>query len=153
MIRTNIVNLPDYPFNGRKVIRSLARMVKKVEKVKGRHVLSVIFVNEEEMHQINKLYRNIDRSTDVISFAEVDSGYDHLPYELGDIFVNTDRVKSQADSYGHSEKREFAFLILHGMLHLLGYDHQTETDEKRMFALQDEILNRLAIERKGTERK
>ncbi|HPX21073.1 MAG TPA: rRNA maturation RNase YbeY, partial [Bacilli bacterium] len=89
----------------------------------------------------------------VISFAEVDSGYDHLPYELGDIFVNTDRVKSQADSYGHSEKREFAFLILHGMLHLLGYDHQTETDEKRMFALQDEILNRLAIERKGTERK
>ncbi|HOE78180.1 MAG TPA: rRNA maturation RNase YbeY [Bacilli bacterium] len=153
MIRTNIVNLPDYPFNGRKVIRSLARMVKKVEKVKGRHVLSVIFVNEEEMHQINKQYRNIDRSTDVISFAEVDSGYDHLPYELGDIFVNTDRVKSQADSYGHSEKREFAFLILHGMLHLLGYDHQTETDEKRMFALQDEILNRLAIERKGTERK
>jgi probable rRNA maturation factor len=124
-----------------------------VEKVKGRHVLSVIFVNEEEMHQINKQYRNIDRSTDVISFAEVDSGYDHLPYELGDIFVNTDRVKSQADSYGHSEKREFAFLILHGMLHLLGYDHQTETDEKRMFALQDEILNRLAIERKGTERK
>lgn len=153
MIRTNIVNLPDYPFNGRKVIRSLARMVKKVEKIKGRHVLSVIFVNEEEMHQINKQYRNIDRSTDVISFAEVDSGYDHLPYELGDIFVNTDRVKSQADSYGHSEKREFAFLILHGMLHLLGYDHQTETDEKRMFALQDEILNRLAIERKGTERK
>jgi len=153
MIRTNIVNLPDYPFNGRKVIRSLARMVKKVEKVKGRHVLSVIFVNEEEMHQINKQYRNIDRSTDVISFAEVDSGYGHLPYELGDIFVNTDRVKSQADSYGHSEKREFAFLILHGMLHLLGYDHQTETDEKRMFALQDEILNRLAIERKGTERK
>lgn len=153
MIRTNIVNLPDYPFNGRKVIRSLARMVKKVEKVKGRHVLSVIFVNEEEMHQINKQYRNIDRSTDVISFAEVDSGYVHLPYELGDIFVNTDRVKSQADSYGHSEKREFAFLILHGMLHLLGYDHQTETDEKRMFALQDEILNRLAIERKGTERK
>ncbi|HPN90297.1 MAG TPA: rRNA maturation RNase YbeY [Bacilli bacterium] len=153
MIRTNIVNLPDYPFNGRKVIRSLARMVKKVEKVKGRHVLSVIFVNEEEMHQINKQYRNIDRSTDVISFAEVDSGYDHLPYELGDIFVNTDRVKSQADSFGHSEKREFAFLILHGMLHLLGYDHQTETDEKRMFALQDEILNRLAIERKGTERK
>ncbi|HPD12366.1 MAG TPA: rRNA maturation RNase YbeY [Bacilli bacterium] len=109
MIRTNIVNLPDYPFNGRKVIRSLARMVKKVEKVKGRHVLSVIFVNEEEMHQINKQYRNIDRSTDVISFAEVDSGYDHLPYELGDIFVNTDRVKSQADSYGYSEKREFAF--------------------------------------------
>ncbi|HHU24025.1 MAG: rRNA maturation RNase YbeY [Bacilli bacterium] len=148
MIKTNIVNLPDFPFNGKKVIQRLARMVKKYEHVKGRHVLSVIFVSEEEMYQINKQYRGMDSSTDVISFAEVDNGFGELPYELGDIFVNVDRIKSQAKSYGHSELREFAFLILHGMLHLLGYDHQTENEEKQMFALQEEILNCLAIERK-----
>lgn len=148
MIKTNIVNLPNYSFKGKKIIKRLAKMVNRIEQVKGRHVLSVIFVDEDEMHRINKQYRGIDRSTDVISFALADGINEGLPYELGDIFVNIERVKSQAESYGHSELREFAFLILHGMLHLLGYDHLTEADERQMFARQDEILNRLAIERK-----
>ena len=82
----------------------------------------------------------------MISFAEIDSDdYDYLCDEvnLGDIFINVDRVYSQAKKYGHSIKREFIFLFIHGLLHLLGYDHMEKEDEKIMFALQDKIVGDL----------
>ncbi|MGM9834881.1 MAG: rRNA maturation RNase YbeY [Bacilli bacterium] len=110
---------------------------------------SIIFVDEEEIQKINREYRNIDRVTDVISFAFEDN--DNLLYNdirvLGDIFICIPRMKDQAIEYGHSEKRELAFLTVHGLLHLLGYDHMTKEDEVKMFAVQELILDGENIKR------
>lgn len=108
--------------------------------------LSLIIVGKKKIRTINRDYRNIDRETDVISFANIDSDdYDYLceDVNLGDIFINTDRVFSQAKKYGHSIKREFVFLFVHGMLHLLGYDHMVKEDEDVMFGLQEKIVGDL----------
>ena len=106
-------------------------------------IFTIIFVSDDEIHQINKQYRNVDRVTDVISFAFEDS--DNIRYNnlrmLGDIYICIPQMKRQAEDYGHSEKRELSFLAVHGLLHLLGYDHMTEEDEKIMFGLQELILN------------
>ena len=116
--------------------------------IKDEMDLSLIIVGKTKIRNINRDYRNIDRVTDVISFANIDSDdYDYLVEDgevnLGDIFINVDRVKSQAKKYGHSIKREFMFLLVHGMLHLLGYDHMEKEDEKIMFSLQDRIIGEL----------
>ena len=107
--------------------------------------VSIILVDAEQIHEINRDYRNIDRPTDVISFALKDSEdaffLDELDLELGDIFINYEAVINQAKEYGHSECREISFLCTHGLLHLLGYDHMNEEDEKEMFGLQDVILD------------
>lgn len=107
---------------------------------------SLIIVGKRKIRSINRDYRNKDKETDVISFANIDSSdYDFLDerINLGDIFINVDRVYSQAKKYEHSEKREFIFLFVHGLLHLLGYDHMDKKDEKIMFELQDKIVGKL----------
>lgn len=108
---------------------------------------SVILTNDEEMHYLNKTYRNIDRTTDVISFALNDNGSLRGPVNvLGDIYISIPKMQKQANEYGHSEKRELSFLAVHGLLHLLGYDHTLgEKEEKEMFDLQKEILTELNI--------
>ena len=146
MIKANVINEYEFPFPLLKLVKKIARSVNKEEKIKGKHYLSIIIVDNEKIHEINKKYRQIDRPTDVISFALGD-GEEVLPSELGDIFVSFDKAKEQALEYGHSLYREVAFLITHGMFHLLGYDHQTEDDEKIMFKKQEEILERLGITR------
>lgn len=98
---------------------------------------SLILVGLEEIQQINKEYRNKDYATDVISFVD-----DEDPEYMGDIFICVPKVYEQALNYEHSNEREFAFLLCHGLLHLLGYDHMTEEDEKVMFSLQEEILDK-----------
>ena len=109
--------------------------------------LSVIFVTPEQIHEINRDYRNIDRPTDVISFAMQDDMsnvfVEEEQNELGDIFINVQAIRDQAFSYGHSIRREACFLFCHGVLHLLGYDHMTKEDEKVMFDLQDVILDEM----------
>ena len=116
-------------------------------KVKCDPIVSVSFVDNKYIHKINKKYRHIDRPTDVISFAflDVEDNYDKIlfspgPVVLGDIYISVDKAKEQAEEYGHSLHRELCFLFVHGLLHLLGYDHMNEEDEKIMFRLQDEIL-------------
>ena len=112
-------------------------------------IFSVIFVGNEEIQELNRDYRGIDRITDVISFALEDNN-DIIMNEvrvLGDIYICIPRMKEQANSYGHSEKRELSFLAVHGLLHLLGYDHMTKEDEKEMFELQEMILNDKDIKR------
>ena len=116
-------------------------------KVKCDPIVSVSFVDNKYIHKINKKYRHIDRPTDVISFAflDVEDNYDKIlfspsPVVLGDIYISVDKAKEQAEEYGHSLHRELCFLFVHGLLHLLGYDHMNEDDEKIMFKLQDEIL-------------
>ena len=109
--------------------------------------ISVTLVDNEYIHEINRNYRHIDRPTDVISFAFLDDNpsRDKLFQSkemvvLGEIYISIDKAKEQALAYGHSLERELSFLFVHGLLHLLGYDHMNEDDEKIMFALQEEIL-------------
>ena len=110
---------------------------------------NIIIVNNEKIHEINREYRNVDRETDVISFAMEDNM--DVTYKdfrlLGDIYISIDRVYSQALEYGHSNVREICFLATHGILHLLGYDHMNDSDEEKMFTLQDELLNGYDIKR------
>ncbi|MEE1106709.1 rRNA maturation RNase YbeY [Macrococcoides canis] len=113
--------------------------------------VAVSFVDEDEIQAINKAYRNKDAVTDVISFAleegEDDFEMPDAPRVLGDIIICVKRAKEQAEEYGHSFERELGFLSLHGLLHLLGYDHMNEADEARMFGRQDEILNAFGLRR------
>lgn len=120
--------------------------------------VSVTLVDNEAIHQVNKEFRDIDRPTDVLSFPaleyEVPGSFDWLEdgenigcfdpetgeLVLGDIMISMDRVASQAEEYGHSQRREFAFLIAHSMLHLMGYDHMEEDERIVMERKQEEIL-------------
>ena len=110
---------------------------------------SVIIVDNEKIHEINKEFRGIDRPTDVITFA-LEDNEDFPEMEtriLGDVYISLDKAKGQALEYGHSFLRELSFLSIHGFLHLLGYDHMEENDEKVMFSKQEEILNGFGIKR------
>ena len=119
--------------------KKLIRNIFKFDKSKD--IMNIIFVSDEEIQKINKEYRNIDRVTDVISFALNDEK-DFLikTDEIGDIFIDIDQAKRQAIDYGHSLDRELGFLSVHGYLHLHGFDHQTKEDEETMFKKQEEIL-------------
>lgn len=112
-------------------------------------MFNVIIVDNESIHKINKEYRNVNRPTDVITFALEDDKVIDTPYVrvLGDIYISYDKVISQAEEYGHSTKRELCFLAIHGLLHLLGYDHMTKEDEEKMFKLQKELLNSYGIKK------
>ena len=116
--------------------------------------ISLSFVTNEEIHQINRQFRNVDAPTDVLSFPQLtfEEGEEADVNEngeivLGDIIISVERAKEQAEEYGHSQRREFAFLIAHSMLHLLGYDHMEKDEEEDMFRRQKEILEIAGIPR------
>ena len=112
-------------------------------------IFNIIFIDNERIKEINKEYRNIDKVTDVISFALEDNNdikYDGFRV-LGDIYISLDKAKEQASIYEHSYIRELCFLITHGILHLLGYDHMEEEDEKIMFDKQERLLEEYEIKR------
>ena len=110
---------------------------------------NVIIIDNERIKKINREYRNIDKETDVISFALEDNDSIELPYRLlGDIYISIDKAKGQAIEYGHSLLRELGFLSIHGLLHLLGYDHMNKYDEEIMFERQELILNEFGIIKK-----
>ena len=120
---------------------------------------SISFVSSERIREINRDFRNIDKVTDVISFALDDDDDDLASMQsimeeddsfvtsIGDIVISLDRAKEQAEDYGHSLERELGFLALHGFLHLNGYDHQTEEEEAEMTGLQQEILEAYGLTR------
>ena len=131
---------------------SLMEITLKTLGIKCDPIVSVSLVDNKYIHRINKKYRHIDRPTDVISFAFLDDGhqYDKVLYKegmvaLGDIYISVEKANEQANEYGHSIKRELCFLFVHGLLHLLGYDHMTKEDEEKMFSLQDEILKQKGV--------
>ena len=112
-------------------------------------LLNIVIVDNKKIQEINREYRGKDAVTDVISFAfeEVkDVKYDNVRF-LGEIYISYERCKEQASEYGHSVKREFCYLAVHGLLHLLGYDHMNEEDKKIMRTLEEEILNEYDIKR------
>ena len=112
-------------------------------------IVSINLIDNKRIHEINKAYRGVERETDVISFAflEDETDPDMDIENLGEIYISLEKAHSQALEYGHSFKRELCFLVVHGLLHLLGYDHMTEKEEKEMFSLQEEILSSLNINR------
>ena len=126
--------------------------------------INLLLTENAQIHEMNLEQRGIDRPTDVLSFPMIEyeepgdfSVIDEESAEafnpesgelmLGDIVISKEKVLSQAEEYGHSVRRELSFLAVHGTLHLLGYDHMTDEDSKNMFALQDEILDYIGVER------
>lgn len=138
-----------------KLVMELLTHAAKEEGLVGETEISVTFMDDEDIQQVNASYRGIDKPTDVISFAleEMTPGEiaiiseAGMPTVLGDILISVDTAKRQAVDYNHALKREIGFLALHGFLHLLGYDHMTAEDEAKMFGRQKEILDSFGLER------
>lgn len=111
---------------------------------------NIICVTNDYIHALNKMYRNVDSITDVITFALEDDStvvVESSTRILGDIYISIDRAREQAENYGHSFLRELCFLAVHGFYHLLGYDHQTKEEENIMFKKQEEVLQEYGITR------
>lgn len=133
----------------KKKFQEIADFTYELLELKEKYELSISIIDDETIHSYNKQYRNIDRPTDVLSFAFQDDEDmildSKMPVELGDILISYDTMLRQADEYGHSIEREMCFLFTHGLLHLLGYDHMEKEDEIEMFAIQNAILESLEI--------
>lgn len=140
----NIYNTTEYDLN--EEIKHMKKNLKKclkMEKVKNVR-FNVILTDNKEIKEINAKYRNINKETDVISFALEDEKEENTFLNkriLGDIYISVDKAKSQSKEYRHSLIRELSFLSVHGLLHLLGYDHIEKEDEKIMFEKQELILD------------
>jgi probable rRNA maturation factor len=136
------------------MVETLLQHAAESERVAQDAELSVLFVDNEKIKEINRDYRSKNQVTDVISFAMEEQGEGEvsivgvdMPPVLGDIIISVPRASEQAEEYGHSFTRELGFLAVHGLLHLLGYDHMTEEDEKKMFGKQKEILDAYGLKR------
>lgn len=155
----------EFTFSVEDTVRDVMEEVLDSENCPFESEINVLLTDNEGIHTFNRQYRDIDRPTDVLSFPNLnyeepadfetaaENEADCFNPEtgelvLGDIIISVDKVKEQAESYGHSEKREFAFLVAHSMLHLCGYDHMEEAEAKQMEEKQEAVLNKLGITRK-----
>jgi probable rRNA maturation factor len=137
------------------MLEKLLSHAAKEEGVEAGSEVSIMFVNNERITEINRDYRGKDQPTDVISFALDDEEegddpiiYDEqIPHLLGEIVISVPKIEEQAADYGHSFERELGFLCVHGFLHLLGYDHMTDKDEKEMFDKQKVLLEQYGLTR------
>ena len=155
----------DFGFDIEELSKSVAETVLELEGCDADLEIGLTITDSDGIHELNKQFRNIDSPTDVLSFPNVSyekagdfsvlSGEQEVDLlnpdtgkiMFGDIVINEDRVRSQALDYGHSIKREFAFLVAHSMLHLCGYDHMEEEEAKVMEKKQEEVLGKLGITR------
>ena len=144
--------LANYYKTAQKILEQEAYAPEEIAKME----ISLYFTDNEEIHRLNKEYRSIDRPTDVLSFAmdEMVASDDFMlppdaeePHLLGDIIISTERSDAQSEEYGHSKEREVLFLFSHGLLHLLGYDHQTPEEEAVMMGKQEAALAALGFTR------
>lgn len=135
------------------LLQNLLIFTARKENVSQNTEISVVFVDNKKIRQLNREYRNKDQATDVLSFAmqinkeSIISNNTDIPVALGDIVISVEKAKEQAEEYHHSFQRELGFLIVHGFLHLLGYDHNTQVEEEKMFQRQKEILKEFGLER------
>ncbi|RLL48047.1 rRNA maturation RNase YbeY [Oceanobacillus piezotolerans] len=136
------------------LLNRLLEFAAEKENVPREAEISVNFVDNKEIQELNRNYRQKDVPTDVISFAmqekvegEMSIIGEDIPLTLGDIVISLDKAKEQADEFGHSLQRELGFLAVHGLLHLLGYDHMNKEDETKMFGRQEQILGEFGLER------
>lgn len=142
-----------------KKMENIVRCALELEKFSMQSEINIMLVDDNEIREINKEQRNIDKETDVLSFPMTDIFKGHLESDefdrnpetgnlmLGDIIISMPKVVSQAKEYGHSFERELMFLLVHGVFHLLGYDHQEKVDEDEMIAKQEEVLMKFGIGR------
>ncbi len=144
----------EYNYNYPEILEKVIKKTLKLEKIK-KSVFTIIFTDEAAIKKINRNYRKIDKTTDVISFAFEDNGGKKVNgYRLlGEIYICIPKMVNQAKEYSHSEVRELCFLTVHGLLHLLGYNHQNENEEKNMFEKQELILNEFKETRSTKESK
>jgi len=148
------IRTKNFPKELEKVMETIALDSLRYEGFDENCEISISIVDNTEIQQINKQFRNIDRPTDVLSFPmltftenEIIEKNENGEIVLGDIIISLERAEEQAKEYGHSLKREIAFLTAHSMLHLLGYDHMEPKEEKEMFTKQKEILEAAGISR------
>jgi probable rRNA maturation factor len=144
------------PTGIRLLIRRCCHAVLELEKFEGSAEVSVTFVDNERIHELNKQYRNIDRETDVLSFplgenGEYDTNIDTGAKVLGDIVISIEKAVEQAQLYNHPLQREVGFLTVHSMLHLLGYDHENGgLDEVRMREKEETVLTQIGWKRSNS---
>lgn len=153
-----------FPFSVEEIVDRVMETVLDEEHCPYEATVNVLLTNDEGIRELNRQFRGIDRATDVLSFPNVEYGkpaqFEPLEKEqadcfdpdsgeliLGDIIISVNRVKEQAESYGHSQLREFAFLVAHSMLHLCGYDHIEETEAVCMEEKQRKVMEQLKITR------
>ncbi len=118
----------------------------KLENLGTNYEVSITFVDNKEINRLNKLYRNIDKHTDVLSFPTFD-GEEDVPYAplLGDIIISIETAKKQSEEFGHTIEREIAYLTAHSMFHLLGYDHLVEDEKCEMREMEKQVMKNLGI--------
>lgn len=158
---TDTVNFSNVPLKYKGIIKKVFKGTVEYFGINGIFSLEVVFLDESAMKELNKSQRKVDKTTDVLSFPSLEIGrqfpikaetltpdvFDGKRYSLGSIAICPAVMKSQAVEYGHSTEREAAFLASHGMLHLLGFDHMNEDDEKEMREHQEKILKPLGFVR------
>lgn len=136
----NIINEANTE-NYERVIRKALKQAYKTTKTKRKQIINIILVTNEKIQSLNKTFRDKDKPTDVLTFPS-----DELK-ELGDVFIALNVAIKQAHDYHHSLERELGFLAVHGFLHAIGYDHETEDEAKTMFDLQEKILDKVNLTR------
>ncbi len=142
MIRINFINQFDNDIKYKKIIDNTIKLGYKHLKLVEKMIISVVLMDNDSIHELNRQYRNIDNPTDVLSFEN-----DSDPYEIGDVFISIEKVTEQAKELEHSFDYELAFIALHGFLHCLGYDHITDEDNAEMNLVQNEIMTQSKYKR------
>lgn len=154
----------EFPFSVTEVAREVAEAVLEMEQCPYEATVNLLLTDNAGIREYNRQYREIDRETDVLSFPNLDFNVpgdferaeeneadyfdpDSGELILGDIIISVDKIREQAENYGHGEKREFAFLVAHSMLHLCGYDHMEDEERLVMEDKQEKILQGLGITR------
>ncbi len=137
----------------RALIRRAVAAALRYERFSGAAEVSVTLTDNAGIWELNRTYREVDRPTDVLSFPLFDDAGENGKTVLGDIVLSLERATEQAEEYGHSFAREVAFLVVHSVLHLLGYDHETsKEDEADMFARQEAVLSEMGLTRDGEDK-
>ena len=154
---TMIINQQDkvkYSTGLQKTINNVANAIAKMRNLPLKSELSILLVDNNYIKDLNLIYRNQNSATDVLSFAMNELAEDEPDFDfsnelnvLGDIVISMEKAQAQSEEYGHSMEREIGFLVAHGMLHLLGFDHDTEAEEKAMHDLEEKILQSINLER------
>ena len=156
VITTNDQNVMKIPTGVKMLIRRCCNAVLTHENFEGNAEISVTIVDDERIHELNKQYRNIDRSTDVLSFPLGENGVYDINHDtgakmLGDIVISIEHAFEQAEKYGHSLEREIGFLTVHSLLHRLGYDHENGGLEAvRMREKEEAALTQIGLKRNGS---
>ena len=154
MYEITYLNLEENPTYEKTVEKVLHKCFEEEKLLNSKLMITITFTTPDEIKKINKKYRKIDKATDVLSFPmfekdELDKKIknEDFLYEdvLGDIIISIEKVKEQAEEYGHSFERELSYMLVHGFYHLMGYDHIEEKDKKIMRPKEEKILNELKI--------